>query len=182
MLSTMHCPSCGAEGDLDQKYCRKCGFDLAPVSKLILKGGGEDDGSKLDKTESDKLIMRRMVSWMMWGMLTMLIGIVTTVIGKRLIGIMVTILGNHLPLDRLVGLLGSFLILGGVSVTTYGVLDALRCGGLQKRRAADIAPPANNEILPASMTRELEGRLPIPIASVTERTTQLIGANLEENS
>jgi hypothetical protein len=181
MLSTMHCPGCGTEGDLDQKYCRKCGFDLAPVSKLILKGGGEVDDSKLDKTERDKLIMRRMVSWMMWGMLTLLIGIVTTIIGKQLIGMMVTILGNHLPLERLVGLLGSFLILGGVSVTTYGVLDALR-GGLKKRRAADIAPPANNEILPASTTKELEGRLPTPMTSVTERTTQLIGVNLEERS
>src|SRR5436190_10247827 len=105
----MHCPNCGNESDLDQKFCRKCGFNLAPISKLVLAGSGDDE-LKLDKVERDNLLMRRMVSWVMRGFLVMLIGVVITVVNKQL------------KLDQLVGLIGTFLIIGGVSVVMLGVL------------------------------------------------------------
>jgi|SRR5215471_606020 len=162
----MHCPNCGNESDLDQKFCRQCGFNLAPVSKLIQAGSGDE--SQLDKVERDKLVVRRMVSWMMWGLLIMLIGIVFTVVNKQL------------KVDQLVGLVGTLLILGGVSVATYGVLDALRCAGLKKQQPKAMAAAPENEIEQASPTKELEERLPIPIASVTERTTQLIGVDSDQ--
>ena len=34
--------------------------------------------------ERDKLLMRRMVSWMMWGVLILLIGVVLSVVNKEL--------------------------------------------------------------------------------------------------
>ena len=34
----MHCPSCGNESSIDQKFCRKCGFNLEPVGKLLAGG------------------------------------------------------------------------------------------------------------------------------------------------
>jgi len=164
----MHCPNCGIESDLDQKFCRKCGFNLAPISKLIL--GANDDETKLDKVERDKLLMRRMVSWMMRGMLIMLIGIILIVVNKQL------------KLDQMVGLLGTLITLGGVSVLMYGLLDTMRGGGLKKLKPKATAASAQPEVEQASTTKELEGRLPIPLGSVTERTTQLIGVDPDQRS
>jgi len=163
----MHCPNCANESDLDQKFCRKCGFNLEPITKLILAGSADDDEAKLEQRERDKLLMRRMVSWMMWGVMILLIGVVLSVVNKEFHF-------AHL------GLISTLLILGGVSVTTYGVLDALRCGGLTKPKA--ITESTATEIEKVSTTRELEGRLPIPLGSVTERTTQLIGADPDQRS
>jgi hypothetical protein len=166
----MHCPNCGIESDLDQKFCRKCGFNLAPISKLMLVPGGDDDETKLDKVERDKLLMRRMVSWMMRGMLIMLIGIIVIVVNKQL------------KLDQLVGLLGTLITLGGVAVVMYGLLDTMRGGGLKKRKPKAMEASSPEEIEPASTTKELEGRLPVPLGSVTERTTQLIKIDRDQSS
>jgi hypothetical protein len=163
----MHCPNCANESDLDQKFCRKCGFNLAPISKLM---GANDDETKLDKVERDKLLMRRMVSWMMRGMLIMLIGIILIVVNKQL------------KLDQLVGLLGTLITLGGVSVMMYGLLDTMRGGGLKKRKPRAIEASSPSEIEPASTTKELEEHLTIPVGSVTERTTQLIGIDPDRRS
>jgi hypothetical protein len=65
--SFMHCPNCGIESDLEQKFCRSADFSLEPVSKLILAGSTAADEPKTAKLERDKILMRRMVSWMMWG-------------------------------------------------------------------------------------------------------------------
>jgi len=106
-----------------------------------------------------------MVNWMMRGMLILLFGVVLLVINKQF------------QLHQLVRLLSTFIILAGVSVTMYGLLDTMRGGrGRPKSKAiedADPNSPTNN--LKADTTRELEERMPIPVPSVTERTTQLIG-------
>ncbi|HYW69612.1 MAG TPA: hypothetical protein VE961_01170, partial [Pyrinomonadaceae bacterium] len=156
--------------DLDQKFCRKCGFNLAPVGTLMLADGDHREEPKLDKGGRDQQIMRRMVSWMMWGMLILLIGIVLTVVNKQL------------KVDALLGLIGTLLMLGGVSVATYGVLDALRCGALKEQKPKATSLPIEAETGPVSATRQLEGHAPIPIASVTERTTDLIGVDSKQRS
>ena len=58
----MHCPNCGNESDLDQKFCRKCGFNLEPVSKLVAAGPYLE--TKSEKLEGDQAILRRMYRWM----------------------------------------------------------------------------------------------------------------------
>jgi len=164
----MHCPSCGNESSLDQKFCRKCGFNLEPVGKLMASGATEAE-LKQNRTEQEKVAVRRMVSWMMWGMLILLIGIVLSVIGKQF------------QLDRLVGLIGTFLILGGLAVTTYGVLDAMRGGaGFRKRETSREPSMLEPDRVPT--TKDLEGRSPIPLPSVTERTTQLISEEARGNN
>ena len=166
----MHCPNCGIESDLDQKFCRKCGFGLEPVSKLILAGSAEDDEPRLSKVERDKILMRHMVSWMMRGMLIMLIGIIVIVVNKQL------------KLDQLVGLIGTLITLAGVSVAMYGLLDTLRGGRMKHEKPKPVAAGSENEIEQPTTTKELEGRLPIPVGSVTERTTQLIGVDSDHHS
>jgi len=109
----------------------------------------------------------------MWGMLILLIGVVVIVINKTF------------NLDPLVKLIGTFLTLGGVSVTMYGLLDTMRGGkGRLKSGAIDESSHTVNleEAGKADTTRELEGRLPVPLPSVTERTTQLIGNQTKSNS
>src|SRR5690242_15929882 len=120
----MHCPKCGNESDLDQKFCRKCGFNLAPVTELFRPGA--DDEPKLTKLERDKLIMGRMVNWMIWGLLVLVLGVVVTIVNKQF------------QLDQFVGLLGSLIILCGVSITMYGVLDTMRGGQFKKRKPEEM--------------------------------------------
>ena len=163
---SMHCPNCGNESSVEQKFCRKCGFNLEPVGKLFGISAGADD-QKVERAERERQVIRRMVSWMMWGLLVMLIGVVLTVITKQF------------KLDQLLHLLSSFLILGGLAGATYGLLDAMRGGkgprepkAIERGNDATVTPSAEFK---ADTTRELEGRIPIPIPSVTERTTQLIG-------
>lgn len=159
----MYCPTCGNQSEMDQKFCRKCGFNLEPVSKLIVNSPAAEQ-LKLEKAERERLALRRMVSWMMWGMLILLIGVVVIVINKQF------------NLDPLVKLMGTFLTLGGVSVAMYGLLDTMRGGKARPKPAIDSGSHIIAEQgVKADTTRELEGRLPVPLPSVTERTTQLIG-------
>src|SRR4051794_31656236 len=116
----MHCPNCANESDLDQKFCRKCGFNLEPISKLMA-GSPDDDPLKLDKIHRDKLIMERMVRFMIWGM------------GVMAIGAMILVVNKQFTLAQPIGLLGTLITLAGVGVATYGLLDALRGGALKKR-------------------------------------------------
>jgi len=169
----MHCPNCGNQSELEQKFCRKCGFNLEPVSKLIVNNPNAHQ-LKLDKAERERLALRRMVSWMMWGMLILLIGAALIAVSKQL------------QLDPLVRLIGTFLTMGGVSVAMYGLLDTLRGGkGRPKSEANEVgsySTESEKSIKAADTTRELEGRLPVPLPSVTERTTQLIGDQTKSNS
>ena len=166
----MHCPNCGNESGIDHKFCRKCGFNLEPVGKLMAGNGSEDD-PQVSKLERDKLLMRHMVKWMMRGMLIMLVGIILIVVNKQL------------KVDQLVGLLGTLLTLAGVSVTMYGLLDTMRGGGLKKGTPKALDAPGESETEQATpTTRELEGRSPVPIGSVTERTTALIGVDPDQRS
>ena len=153
----MHCPNCGNESDLEQKFCRQCGFNLAPVSRLILAGKGDKDDSKLDKTERDKPIIRN-----------------ADHADRHCIR------SRQLKVDQLVGLVDTLLILGGLSVTGDGVLDALR-GGLKTRKPKTMPAASQNETEPPTTIKELDGRTPIPLASVTERTTQLIKGGLRSS-
>src|SRR6185503_10148153 len=71
---SMHCPGCGNESSLDQKFCRKCGFNLEPISKLLI-ADKEPDQVKLSKAERESLVVRHMFRWMSWGGIVLLIGV-----------------------------------------------------------------------------------------------------------
>ena len=160
---TIHCPSCGHESSPDQKFCRKCGFNLEPVNKLV--ADGRDLEVNAEKLEGDGAILRRMYRWMMWGFLILLIGLVMLVSAKAF------------ELPKFLGPLASFLLIGGTAAVAYGVLAALRDGAVSSKKLPR-ATNARSE-LAGSQTAELpNSSVPISLPSVTERTTQLIG---EEN-
>jgi DNA recombination protein RmuC len=99
-----------------------------------------------------------------------------------LIGVVIIVVNKQLKLDQLVGLLGSLLTLAGVSVAMYGLLDTMRGGRMKKEKPESDEVGSEVEIEKASRTKELEGRLPIPLGSVTDRTTQLIGVDSEHRT
>ena len=163
----IHCPSCGDESALDQKFCRKCGFNLEPVGKLVT--AGPDLETKSEKLESEQAILRRMIRWMMWGCLVLLIGLVLLVSGKAF------------DLPKFLSPLASFLLVGGAAAAGYGVLAALR-DGMASPRKLPRAHQARAE-LPTASTNELGNQdVPMSLPSVTERTTQLIGKDANQKS
>jgi len=159
----MHCPSCGNESSLDQKFCRQCGFDLAPISKLLVQHADSDE---LDKSEQKNLIVRRMFKVMGFGLLIVLLGVVLLTAKKGF------------ELDKIVHLMASFFLLVGTAVAGYSIFAAVRQGtapAVKKSATGD-----HGQVREAHITKELaEGRFPVPVPSVTERTTQLIGKSVE---
>jgi predicted lipid-binding transport protein (Tim44 family) len=153
----IHCPSCGQESSLEQKFCRKCGFNLEPVSQLVASASGSE--TKLVKHDDDRAILGRMVRWMMWGGLVLLIGLIMLVTGKAFDGI-----------PKFLSPFASVLLIGGTAMMGYGVLAALREGAAPRT----LRSSETGNQLSASSTNELADGMPMPLPSVTERTTQLI--------
>ena len=154
----MHCPNCGKPATSDQQFCRACGMSLETVGKLVAKHTGSPAvaQAKLDRAEAEKVIVRSMFTWMMWGMLIVGIGVVMVVINKSF------------PIGDWFRLLGSLVVIGGTGVMIGGVINAIRRGTLPSRREPDQLAGAPN-------TNELSANpIPAELPSVTERTTQLI--------
>lgn len=159
---TIHCPSCGHESALEQKFCRKCGFNLEPVSELVAAAPGQE--AKSEAKERDRAILGRMFRWMMWGCLVLLIGLVLLVTGKAF------------DVPKFISPLAAFLLVGGTATVGYGVLAALRDGIASPKT---IAQPTRDwgELSSASTSELPDAGIPIALPSVTERTTQLIDEN-----
>ena len=163
-MATIHCPSCGEEGSLDQKYCRKCGFNLKPVTKLV--AGDDVADVRREKAERDRAILQRMYRWLMWGSLIFFIGLVLLVSGRAF------------DLPKFFGPLSSFVMISGIAAGGYGILAALRDGVATSKKL----PPATKAAkLADSSTNPLaNGAFPISLPSVTERTTQFIGEDTQK--
>jgi zinc-ribbon domain len=39
----MHCPNCGSEAPMEQKFCRSCGFGLGKVARLIAEQASDEN-------------------------------------------------------------------------------------------------------------------------------------------
>ena len=156
----MHCPNCAQPAVADQQFCRSCGMSLEAVAKLVAEHSSvpAEVQKKLDKVALEAAMVRTMFNWMMWGMIILGLGVFLLVVNK------------NLGIGKEVGLVSSFLILGGVGVATAGVLKAIKQGTMiaTSRHANHISGSSDTQSLPTH---------PIPAAlpSVTERTTQLIG-------
>lgn len=161
----MHCPSCGNESSLDQKFCRQCGFDLAPIGKLLIQHVDSVE-PEIDKRDQEKLIVRRMFKVMGVGLLIVLLGVVLLTAKKGF------------ELDKIAQLMASLFLLVGTAVAGYSIFAAVRQGTAPARKKSTSRD--RDQVREAHITKELaEGRIPVPVPSVTERTTQLIGKNVE---
>jgi hypothetical protein len=131
---------------------------LDPVGKLVTEHASTTlPERKARKSELEQEIIRRMFTWMAWGMLILGIGIVMVVTNKAF------------AIGEVFKFVSTLLILGGVGVITGGVFRAITEGTrISGRRPVD-------QILSAEDTKSLPTReMPASLPSVTERTTQLI--------
>lgn len=157
----MHCPSCGNESSLDQKFCRKCGFDLAAVSKL-LTGPTADETAALERKRREQVLVGKMFRGIIAGLI---------IVG---IGVLMLIAGGTFALGKTFGLLSTAMMLAGIAVTCSSLFSAMM-RGTATSELKETAHAGTPEFEKAPTTRQLEGdRIPVPPASVTERSTQLI--------
>ena len=156
----MHCPNCGIESSVDQKFCRKCGFGLAPVGELMRDSVTSPEDAKLDRARREALIVRQMLRWLAWGIIVLGLGVLMLVVDKSF------------DVGKAFKFVCTLVMLAGMGIATYGVISAMMRGGAATLKASE---PKKDE-LRAATTRELQGGAPISIPSVTERTTELIGA------
>jgi hypothetical protein len=160
----MHCPICGEESSLDQRFCRHCGFNLEPVSELVSGSAGFE--AERAKAEQETHLVHRMFRWISWGCIVLAIGVVLLITNKNLVQ------------DKLLQTLSTLIILGGTAIAMYGVLSSTLRGASLPRTSA---PKTSEQISSARTTRELEeAKMPQPMPSVTERTTELIENKLRD--
>ena len=153
----MHCPSCGNESALDQKFCRQCGFDLTPVGALLTQGPRE---IHITKAERERQILRHMIRWMTRGLIVIGLGILTLFTNKSF------------DLGKLFALLSTILMLVGTGLAVYSVISAVALN--VKLSESEPGKPKERELKKPATTKELSEGHPVPAPSVTERTTQLI--------
>ena len=159
----MHCPNCGIESSLDQKFCRKCGFALAPVGELMRGAEPPGEVAKLDRAQREALVVRQMFRWISWGIIVLGLGVLMLVVDKSF------------DVGKAFKFVCTLVMLAGIGIATYGVISTMMKGGAATLKAAE---PKQDE-LRTPTTRELEGGAPMPVPSVTERTTELIGRKLD---
>jgi hypothetical protein len=132
---------------------------LDAVGKLVASHATSpvETQKKIERNETEQVIVRRMFSWIMWGMI---------IIG---IGVMMLVMNKYFDLPRWLHIASSFLLLGGVGVTSAGLLNGIRQGTqLSGKRTTTPALPA------VEQTAMPTNPFPESLPSVTERTTKLI--------
>lgn len=160
----MHCPNCGAEAPLTQKYCRSCGFNLEKVPELVA-----EQLSTLEVLhETDKLERRKRK--IDQSLLVAGIGFVSVIVISMVTGIIYLVAAGNMPL--LPGIILLIMILTGIiagSLATYSER-------LKKTLSNPVRPtPLPLVDSPASLDAQ-QGQF----VSVTERTTNLLETNLEK--
>ena len=154
----MHCPNCGQPADANQQFCRTCGMSLNSVGQLVAAHSATPDPTgKIVRQETERAIVRRMFTWLTWGMI---------VLG---VGVLMLVLNKSLDLGGAFRLATGLVLLAGVALASSGVLRAM----LQGINQSDAKEP---KVLrqEARTTYLPEERFPISTPSVTEHTTKIL--------
>lgn len=156
----MHCPTCGAETTLQQRFCRSCGMDLETVSKLVAAHSSLDTQNR-EKSLTEKASRQRMYHSLKYGMICFIVSMAALATTKTL------------AVDKLFNLAPLLLLFIGMGVMCYGVFTPQRERASGSRKLTGLG--STSELPETEITKELPAaRVPVPAASVTERTTQLI--------
>ena len=157
----MHCPNCGKPATAEQQFCRGCGMSLDSVGNLVAQHSSSiaPSQSKLDKARREQAIVQYMFKWLSIGMI---------IVG---IAVLMLVANKYFDLGKWFGLVTAVLMIGGVGVASCGVLNAIRKGASLPvtKGPKELPLAASDKSLPTNPSPE-------SLASVTERTTQLIGS------
>ena len=149
----MHCPGCGTQSSMEQKFCRVCGMNLDALSKAL---AAQDLSFAADDSHTDaaRHSRRRMMSWVRWGVIIMFAGGFIGITGKKLM---------H---NEIMSGVGALIALAGMFLVGFGSLAPRK---RSRQTKAAIAPEQAKPTVP--LTLELP---PASVSSVTERTTELL--------
>ncbi len=160
----MHCPKCGAEAPLTQKFCRVCGFSLTKIPELVSQPSEQEQLLSNDVAEKLQERKQKIEHWLsMTG-----IGFVGLTALSLLIGWIYLMVGGNIPLVP--GVVILILLLGGMVAASLGIYSE------SLKKALSGRSSLNSPTLPKSATistASLEAYPGAPI-SVTERTTTLL--------
>jgi len=135
-------------------------MDLETVSKLVAQHSSPET-LKLEKSLTDRANRQRMYQSFKWGMICFILGMAALATTKTL------------SLDKAFNLGPLLLLFMGMGIMCYGLLGTMRERASGSRKLP--GPGATSELPETEITKELPAaRVPVPVASVTERTTQLI--------
>jgi len=135
-------------------------MDLETVSKLVAAHASPET-LRLEKSLTDKTNRQRMYQMFKWGMTCFILGMAALATTKTL------------SLDKAFNLGPLLLLFLGMGIMSYGLLATMRDRASSSRKLP--GPGATSKLPETEITKELPAaRVPVPVASVTERTTQLI--------
>ena len=165
MEPTMHCPGCGTEAPVTQRFCRSCGFSLEKVPQLVAEQLSESE--EILHIKAAEKLQRRQQEIERWLSITG-IGFIALVALSMLVGLIYLMFAGNLPIVP--GIVLLTLILGGfvaASLAMYSerLKKTLSDSSSQRSRSLPETEKTSKPSLEA-----FEG----PFLSVTERTTSLL--------
>ena len=155
----MHCPSCGMQTSIDQKFCRSCGMSLEAVSKAVASHLPTSDSNK-PSVRDDNSVLRRMAIMLFWGIVVFLMGGVVMGVSKKML---------H---NDLVGLIGLVILIAGAILVTYAVISPLWQQASKSGQTTEPKSTIKLETTPAE--------LPAPPPSIAEQTTRVLETDKAE--
>ena len=167
MEPTMHCPGCGTEAPVTQRFCRSCGFSLEKVPHLLAEQHSESE-EILDSAATEQLQLRQK-KIERWLSITG-VGFTTLMALSVLIGLIYLLVAGSLPLVP--GIIILTLVLGG------SVAGLLAMYSEKLKKTLSNSSPGSRSLPErgTSSTAPLEA-YEGPLISVTERTTNLLEKN-----
>lgn len=160
----MHCPGCGTEATVTQRFCRSCGFSLEKVPQLVAEQLSESE--EILTSNAEKKLQKRQQEIERWLSITAL-GFTALMALSILIGLIYLLFAGSLPI--LPGIVLLILVLGGSVaglLAIYSEKLKKTLSGSSSLRSRQL-PEREKSKLPFEAYEE-------PLISVTERTTNLL--------
>jgi hypothetical protein len=164
MEPTIHCPGCGTEAPVTQRFCRSCGFSLEKVPQLVAEQLSE---SELVASKAAKKLQKRQQEIERW-LSIMGIGFTVLVALSMLIGLIYLMFAGSIPIVP--GIVLLVLVLGGCVAGSLAIYSEKLKKTLSDSSSLRSRPLPETEITSKSPLEAFEG----PFLSVTERTTNLL--------
>ena len=162
----MHCPNCGAEAPLTQRFCRSCGLSLEKIPQVFAEQFSRSESDVLSRHDAEKL-QRRQQNIERW-LSTAGIGFVGIAGLSVLAGISYLMAAGNLPLVP--GVVILLMLIVGLIAGSLGLYSEKLKRKLSSGASVNPAPLSSKPIttkLPVQTKADAS-------ISVTEHTTKLL--------